>query len=306
MYTRTIQQQITMLSLGLENIHCSLVIQKKRPIGSSGTTDHQQQTPIDNGFKKMFVENLPSFFDKPKPSDYAITNIAGYIPSLPVNSIFANISFYPSNWPDLNTLPIMGPVTTTNSTDISQNPKTLHRDVRAYDDNDDGNDDNPTGRLGTESIIAQTQNRQTLTERLTNLRTMPPLNGSAETNGRSNATDSREKKLKDTGLLVNNQISYKNLSKLVQLPWKTIGNGVEHGESMHETEIRALMNRLFGNLNEFDPLTMNTGSWTYPRIYYDLVRNMDIRNLRKTYYITEEDVRAFVDVVRKYVESAYN
>lgn len=293
-----------MLSLGLENIHCSLVIQKKRPIESSDKTN-RQQTPIDNGFKKMFIEQLPLFFDKPKPNDYAITNVAGYIPSLPINSIFSNISFYPSNWPDLNTLPIMGPVTTTNSTDISQNPKTLHRDVRAYDDNGDDSTDRPS----IASVIAQAQNRQTLTERLTDLRTMPPLNGSVEivnANVRSKATDSREEKLKAVGLLVNNQINYKNLSKLVKLPWKVIDNGIEHGESMRETEIRALMNKLFGNLNEFDPLTMNTGSWTYPRIYYDLVRNMDIRNLRKTYYITEEDVRAFVEVVTRYVESIFN
>lgn len=291
--TRLFDTHITMLALGLENLHCSLVIQRVR--------SKKQTSFIDNGFKKIFLEKMPKLYNEPKDNEYVITNIAGYHPTLPKNSIFNNISFYPSNWPDFNTLPLAGPVNTTNSTDISQNPETRRREVRI-----DTYDNTGSTMMEREDPKQRTEvmSEADIIRRKELLRTMPQLNNKHVDNV-SSQYDLNEKKLRDAGVLLNNRIDYGQLSKLIKLPWSTLNT--DNRESITVKEAQSLLEYFLldetrqTDISSNDKRTDTLSNWNESRIMSSLIHSMDLVTLTRTHYITEEDIKTFAHEVKRII-----
>lgn len=307
-----------MLSLGLENINCSLVIQRVRPTKQTSSV----LSSVDNGFKRIFLKERPTLFNEPKQSGYAITNVAGYFPTLPKNSIFNNISFYPSNWPDFNTLPLAGPVNTTNSTDISQNPETQRREVKMNTD-DDGdnnrNNDNDVSMEMNESAESpdQRQRDRVMSEaemerRKKLLRTMPQFNSNNnrsydgrnerrfDNSGAILQHDSNEQKLRRAGILLNDHIDYNQLSKHITIPWSIVS--IDNQAGLTEKDMKTLLQQhLFDGIQRQN--VESSSSWNESLIMSSLIENMDIRDLTQKHFITEDEVQTFAEEVKKFINN---
>ena len=264
-----------MLPIGLENLHCSLIIQRD-------ATEHSE-----NVFKQNLLKYLPDDFVTTENSGYSITNIAGYIPSLPVNSIFKNISFYPSNWPDFSKLPINGPITTTNSSDISQNPQTRKQAVSMYSENDIRAEPHQTARN-------EQFDEASLERRKKKLTTFP-------TTGSNGDDVDYKTKLQKLNLLTPDQhVDYDKFIELSGWIWPkhtTVENDDVLGS---ETEALSVLQKTLES-NEIDVWNHGNSTrliiWTPEIAIVDLITHMNIGKIMKTVMLTKRNLESFVKTV---------